>query len=286
MKGMSSRPIIVRLDIGSGEIADHDPDTPLVYWDDYAVTRGDGVFETVLVREGRACNLQRHVERFHSSAELLHLPPPQQQLWDAAIRRAADRWEQENHCDGAMVWTYTRGRASTGQPSAWISVKAVSVEQLAQRQHGVAVLTLPRGADDSSPRAAKTLSYASAMAALRQAAAQGMDDVIYVAGERVLEGATSTVVAVTGSTIRTPEPKGDILPGTTQAALFSYAAAQGYTCETGDITVSELEAADSVWLVSSVRIAARVTSIDGRPTRDQDTENAAAIQRMITAALG
>ncbi|WP_018020460.1 aminodeoxychorismate lyase [Corynebacterium ciconiae] len=282
---MTPRPIIVTLDLRTGEIADHDPETPLVYWDDSAVTRGDGVFETVLVRQGRACNLQRHVERFAVSAQLMHLPPPAEELWARAISRAARRWEDAHHCDGAMVWTYTRGRASTGEPSAWISVKAVGAQQLAQRAQGVAVLTLERGADSSSPRAAKTLSYASAMAALRQAAAQGMDDVIYTSGDRVLEGATSTVVAVSGSTIRTPKPGGEILPGTTQAALFSYATAQGYTCETGDISVSELLAADSVWLVSSVRIAAQVTSINGHSTRGRGTDNAAAIQEMITAAL-
>ncbi|NTS21932.1 aminotransferase class IV, partial [Bacteroides fragilis] len=43
----------------------------------------------------------------------------------------------------------------------------------------------------------------------------------------VLEGATSTVVAVRGNKLRTPSAKG-ILSGTTQAALFEYAQQQGY----------------------------------------------------------
>ena len=33
----------------------HEPGTPLLHADDLAVVRGDGIFETLLVRDGRAC---------------------------------------------------------------------------------------------------------------------------------------------------------------------------------------------------------------------------------------
>ena len=64
------------------------------------------------------------------------------------------------------------------------------------------------------------------MWALRWARAHGFDDVIYTDGNTVLEGATSTVITVRGKKIRTPTAGGDILPGTTQAALFEYATKQ------------------------------------------------------------
>lgn len=310
-------PILVTLDPSNGAYSDHDPNVPLVYWDDSAVTRGDGVFETLLVRDGRTCNLDRHFRRFISSAELLNLPVPTREQWDAAIAHAARCWHENSGCDGSMVWTYTRGRASTGCPSAWISVKPVPSEQILQRDRGVKVMSTPRGFSISTDQdaamvadgtnrtptpwavlGAKTLSYAANMAALRYAASQGLDDVIYVSGDRVLEGATSTVVAVKGTTLRTPQPGGEILPGTTQAALFDYARGQGFTCESGDVHMKDLFEADSVWLVSSVRIAVRVTSIDGTQLRGVPTapagefahateegSEAAAIQEMITAAL-
>ena len=60
------------------------------------------------------------------------------------------------------------------------------------------------------------------MATLRLARGKGFEDVIFTDPETglVLEGATSTVVAVRGDKLRTPAGKG-ILPGTTQAALSS-----------------------------------------------------------------
>ena len=68
----------------------------------------------------------------------------------------------------------------------------------------------------------------------------------------------------------TPVQEVGVLPGTTQATLFRLAAEQGW--ETGEevLTVDDLKAADGVWLVSSVRIHARVTEIDGTPQSRPD----------------
>ena len=75
---------------------------------------------------------------------------------------------------------------------------------------------------------AKTLSYAVNMAALRYAAAQGADDVVFVSLDgQVLEGPTSTVVWSTDGVLHTPPPETGILPGTTMARLFARAAEAG-----------------------------------------------------------
>jgi 4-amino-4-deoxychorismate lyase len=48
--------VVVTLD---GEI--HPPGTALLHADDLAAVRGDGVFETLLVREGGACLVESHL---------------------------------------------------------------------------------------------------------------------------------------------------------------------------------------------------------------------------------
>ena len=160
---------------------------------------------------------------------------------------------------------------------------------------GVNVLTAPRGynidtsidAEQAGPWmtiGAKTLSYAANMAALRYATAMGYDDVIYVDGDRVLEGATSTVVAAVGTQLFTPTPGADILPGTTQAALYEYATWKGWDCQETSLTVEDLLEADSVWLVSSVRVAARVRRINTTDLPAPRNENK--VRDMIFAALG
>lgn len=303
----SSSPLIYIVEPYGGSIRRHNSALPHIYWDDAAVTRGDGVFETLLIRDGHPANLQRHLDRFLASAHLMDLPEPNAQYWIDATRQAVEEWSQYTEADAKCVWTYTRGRESTGHPSAWLTLTPVSESVLRQRRQGVKVMTSPRGftidtslpgvdeaTEGGSPEpapwltvGAKTLNYAANMAALRYARTRGLDDVIYVdpATGRVLEGATSTVItARAGRKLRTPTPGGDILPGTTQAALFSYAEKHGWRCKTKDMTVDRLLDAESVWLVSSVRVATRVTAIDGKKL--PAPANEAEIRELINQALG
>ncbi|RNE49828.1 aminodeoxychorismate lyase [Corynebacterium alimapuense] len=295
-------PIIYVVEPYGGSVRRHNPTLPLVYWDDAAVTRGDGIFETLLVRDGKVINLQRHLDRFRSSAHLLELPDPGNAQWAQATKEAVAEWSEHSESDATCVWTYTRGRESTGIPSAWLTLRGVNQKVLEQRRDGVKVMTAPRGYSitttlpgvgkaEAKPApwltvGAKTLNYAANMAALRYARSKGLDDVIYLDpdSERILEGATSTVITVRkGKKLRTPYAAGDILPGTTQAAVFRYAETKGWRCKAKDMPVERLLDAESVWLVSSVRVATRVTAVDGVELPAPDNEDE--IRKLINRAL-
>ncbi|MCH6197797.1 aminodeoxychorismate lyase [Corynebacterium mastitidis] len=296
----STAPIIFILEPFGGSIRRHNAALPFLFWDDAAVTRGDGVFETFLVRGGRVCNQERHARRFAASARALGLPEPDLGYWRSATAEAVAAWvdERGEEAEGKCVWTYSHGRAATGFPSAWLTLTEVGRRQCEQREEGVSALTLPRGlllnpqARDWMPAGAKTLGYAEAMSALRHARSRGCEEVIFTEGTgeeaRVLEGATSTVVLVKKNRkMRTPVPGGEVLPGTTQEALFHAAQRAGWRCKAKDLTVADLRAAQSVWLVSSVRLAARVTSLDGAalpdPGRGHEREVRALIEEAVTA---
>jgi 4-amino-4-deoxychorismate lyase len=279
-----------------------DPAAPLIHVDDLAAVRGDGIFETLMVRDGEVHNLDRHRRRFVRSAAMLDLPAPDTDRWDAATRLALDAWNAsaDGAADGAeasLRWIYSRGRESTGLPTGWVSVAPASDQVRRDREDGVAVMTAHRGytldiSRDAAPWAlvgAKTLSYAANMAALRYARDHGLQDVIFTAeGGRVLEGPTSTVVAVLGTgadaVLVTPSREVGILPGTTQAELFRLASTAGWTCEERELTVDDLLTASGVWLVSSVRRYARVTALDGTPLARP--ERADEIEALATAAAG
>ncbi|WP_139797707.1 aminodeoxychorismate lyase [Mycobacterium noviomagense] len=267
--------MIVTLD---GEILA--PDTPLICADDLAVVRGDGIFETLLVRDGRACLVEAHLGRLSHSAKLMDLPEPDLPAWRRAIDVAARRWAAVSADEGAMRLVYSRGRESGSAPTAYVTVNPLADRIAAARRDGVAAVTLPRGLPASGTDAmpwllagAKTLSYAVNMAALRHAARLGAGDVIFVSSDGyVLEGPRSTVVIAAdgeggaGSTaFFTPPPWYPILRGTTQQALFEVARAKGYDCDYRALRVSDLLAAQGIWLVSSMTLAARVHTLDGRP---------------------
>ncbi|AZA10741.1 aminodeoxychorismate lyase [Corynebacterium gerontici] len=290
------QPIIIAVEPFGGSIRNHSPLLPLVYWDDAAVTRGDGVFETLLIRNGKACQLEQHLERFQRSAARLDLPVPKAEDWRKATSMAVEQWAEKTEADAKCVWTYTRGRPTANpnepHPSAWLTINPLDAEMLRQREEGIKVLTAPRGysvetIDEDLPWlqvGAKTLNYAANMSALRWAKRRGFDDVIFTEGDRVLEGATSTVLAVRGNKLRTPAGSG-ILAGTTQAALFAKAEQEGWNCRAKEMDLEYLcEKADSVWLLSSVRMAARVRRINEKKLPKPDNE--ATIQQLVASSLG
>jgi 4-amino-4-deoxychorismate lyase len=268
--------VIVTLD---GEI--HSPDAPLLSADDLAALRGDGIFETLLVRDGRACLIESHLQRLTQSARMMDLPEPDLASWRSVIDLATRKWTTYTDAEGAMRLICSRGRESASAPTAYVMVTPVPERVAAVRSDGLAAVTLDRGlpavGSDAMPwllAGAKTLSYAVNMAALRHAARHGAGDVIFVSSDGyILEGPRSTVVIATDSDagaggnpcLLTPPPWYPILRGTTQQALFEVARSKGYDCDYRALRRADLDAAQGIWLVSSMTLAARVHTLDGRP---------------------
>ena len=291
MSATPAAPVIVDV-LGHAEPTIVDAQLPFIYADDLAAVRGDGIFETLMLRDGEVKKLDLHFSRFCSGAQMLDLPQPDRARWMRASQLAAEEFVAQNPAqspdeqqEAALRWVYSRGRESTGEHTGWITVMPASPALEVARTHGVRVMTAQRGfsLDLSQPSpwalvGAKTLSYAANMAALRHAKKEGFDDVIFLSDERlVLEGPTSSVIALRDKTLVTPPVKSGILPGTTQSALFAVAQQHGWATAYQPLTVDELVQSDGVWLVSSVRVQARVTAIDGqempRPEAADEIEN-------------
>ncbi|SON60660.1 hypothetical protein MSIMFI_02156 [Mycobacterium simulans] len=289
--------VVVTLD---GEILE--TETPLLHADDLAAVRGDGVFETLLVRDGAACLVEPHLQRLTQSAKLMDLPEPDLRSWRHAIDVATRRWVRGTGDEGAMRLIYSRGRESgsapTG-PTAYVMVNPVPERVATVRRDGVSAITLNRGLPavgvDAMPwlmAGAKTLSYAVNMAVLRHADRQGAGDVIFVSSDGyILEGPRSTVVIAADSEdgvggnpcLLTPPPWYPILRGTTQQALFEVARAKGYDCDYRALRIADLLEAQGIWLISSMTLAARVHTLDGR--RLPRAPFAAAFAELVDAAI-
>jgi 4-amino-4-deoxychorismate lyase len=261
---MASQPaVVVTLD---GKL--HDPATPLLHADDLAVVRGDGIFESLLVRDGRPCLLEAHLGRLTQSARMTDLPPPDLPLWREAAATAASRWTADGGDEGVMRLIYSRGRESGSESvgaagsatscTAFVLVRPLPARVAAVRRGGLAALTLARGLPSEGTAdmpwllaGAKTLSYAVNMAALRHA--EGPRSTVVIASE--LDGVPALL---------TPPPWYPILRGTTQQALFEVARNKGYDCDYRMLRPADLFAAQGVWLVSSITLGARVHTLDGK----------------------
>ncbi|AMM21910.1 hypothetical protein AX769_19370 [Frondihabitans sp. PAMC 28766] len=258
---------------GSVSIEQQDSDAPQITVTDLGITRGDGIFESVGVVDGRPQALEPHLARFAKSARMLDLPQPSLDVWRSAIVQGLSLSGEA--ADGAELLVkviLTRGVEGQDLPTGWIHVFD-SGSYASERDQGIAVVTLDRGyrsdVAQTSPwllQGAKTLSYAVNKAALREAARRGADDVIFVSTDGiVLEGPNSTVIAlIDGEYVTTPPDLG-VLEGTTQGAFFADVSSRGAVTVYRPITVDELRRAEAVWLASSGRQIAPVVTLDGSP---------------------
>lgn len=245
-----------------------DPTTPALSVGELSTQRGDGIFESIGVVDGHAQEVEPHLERLAHSARLCDLPAPHLAQWRQAIARAAA--ESPVSGEGVIKLILSRGVEHGPTPTAWVTV-ARAADNTHARTRGIRVVTLDRGFDSDVPArapwlllGAKTLSYAVNMAALREAKRRGADDAIFVTSDGfVLEAPTASVVLRFGDRFVTPAPTGAILHGTTQVSLFDHLRAQGHEVAYEAIPVSDLTRADAAWLLSSVRLAAPVTAVDG-----------------------
>lgn len=244
-----------------------DPAAPALVLGELSAQRGDGVFESIGVVDGHAQEVGPHLDRLARSAQICDLRTPHAPQWRQAIARAAARCGAG---EAVIKLILSRGVDGGAAPTAWVTA-ARSTDFAAARRDGIRVVTLDRGYDSGAPdrapwllQSAKTLSYAVNMAALREAKRRGADDAIFVTSDGlVLEAPTASVILRSGERFVTPAPTGGILHGTTQVSLFAHLAAQGHATAYEDVPVAALTQADAVWLVSSVRLAAPITRIDG-----------------------
>ncbi|MGW7530802.1 aminodeoxychorismate lyase [Amycolatopsis sp. NPDC054798] len=248
-----------------------DPEAAHLRVDDLGLLRGDGVFETILVAVKKPREMRPHLDRLARSAAMLDLPAPDLDGFARAAQAVVDAWKGGPEI--ALKLVYTRGVDGDpdGKPTAFAMGLEVDEKVLRARTEGVSVVTLERGfGPELAERApwlllgAKTVSYAMNMAALREAARRGAQDVIFTAtDDSVLEGPTSTVVLAKERTLYTPPSTVGILPGTTQYALFRGAEKAGWSVKVEPLSVADLLRGDGVFLTSSVRKVTRVHTLNG-----------------------
>jgi 4-amino-4-deoxychorismate lyase len=252
-----------------------DPTAPALSVGELSTQRGDGIFESVGVIDAHPQEVQAHLDRLVHSAEICDLPVPNLEQWRQAVALAA---RECGPGESVIKLILSRGVEHGPAPTAWVTA-APAADFSRPRREGVRVVTLDRGYDSGVPArapwlllGAKTLSYAVNMAAIREAKRHGADDAIFVSSDGVvLEAPTASVILRIDGRFVTPAPTGGILQGTTQVSVFAWLESEGGLTEYRDVPTDDLYRADAAWLVSSVRLAAPISEIDGRPLTVDET---------------
>ena len=182
----------------------------------------------------------------------------------------------------------SRGVEHGPAPTAWVT--AARAADFAQaRARGIRVVTLDRGYDSGAPArapwlllGAKTLSYAVNMAAIREAKRRGADDAIFVSSDGiVLEAPTASAHPALRRPLRDAGADRRHPAGHDAGEPVRVPRAQGLATAYETSRRRRCTQADAAWLVSSVRLAAPITEIDGIGARDRRGASRHAFNRYL-----
>lgn len=257
---------------------------------DHALTTGDGVFETLRVRDGTPFALRRHLERLASSAARLGLEVPDPAvLAEAVAATVAANARAGSPGAGAapkepgagagpvrggggarLRITLTGGPAPPGsgrspQSRPTLIVTMAPLEPWPATA-AVAVVPWPRN-ERGALAGAKTVSYAENVVALGWAGERGAAEGIFanLAGN-LCEGTGSNVFLVHGGRLLTPPLSSGCLAGVTRALVLERAApAAGVDVGEADVAVRALGEAEEAFLTSSTREIQAIGTVDGCP---------------------
>ena len=241
----------------NGQLVDAADATVSVF--DHGLLTGDGIFESIAIRNGRPFALRRHLARLARSATLIGLEiPPADDLAEAAelVSSAA------GFDSGKLRITVTAGPGPLGSARGRSAPTViVACEELSGEVGTASVVLAPWPKSERAPTAgAKTISYADNVAALSFALARGASEALFSNLEgNLCEGTGSNVFVGLGAALATPPLSSGCLAGVTRALILGVTDAVER-----DIALAELESADEVFLSSTTRGVQPVESIDGR----------------------
>lgn len=215
--------------------------------------RQRGVFETLLVLEGRPVRLDAHLARLEASlAALFPDRPPPPGLARAVGERARDL------ARGGIRITVVP--AADGGVEVTIETSGVEQERILPAEpHAIDAhsLVLPGGLGSHK--------WAD-RAFLDERQGRLGPDAVPVILDRdgtLLEASRANVFAVVDGALLTPPADGRILPGIARACVLEIAAEAGFETREAELRREDLAAADEMFLTGSLRGVERVRSLDG-----------------------
>ncbi|MDG4812203.1 D-amino acid aminotransferase [Hydrogenovibrio sp. 3SP14C1] len=231
---------------------------------------GDGVYEVIPVYGKKLFTFQAHLERLKNSLKATSiLNPLEDDAWKNMLQKLIDMhpWEnqyiylqvtrgvqmQRDHlpadCLTPTLYAYTNELKPVSETIINNGIKAITLDDIRWLRCDIKAITL-------------LPNIMMKMAAKHQ----GADDAILIDRQGcVAEGTSNNVFIVKDGGLFTPKNGTRILPGITRSVIQSLAQEHGLSITETDLTLSDLEEADEIWLTSSTKDALPVTELNNIP---------------------
>jgi D-alanine transaminase len=230
----------------------------------------DGVYEVIKVLGGRACHLERHLDRLERSLAALDIAPP---MTRRALESVLFETLRRNRLVDALLYLQiTRGAAprnhlfpKQARPSLVVTVRRPVFPGEREREEGVGVVTRPDlrwGRCDI-----KSISLLPNVMARQSAAAAGCREAWLIDREgMVTEGSASNAYIVDASGRLITHPLNErILGGVTRSVILELARRDGIEVVERPFSLDEAHGAREAALSSTSSWLLPVTAIDARP---------------------
>jgi branched-chain amino acid aminotransferase len=232
---------------------------------DHGLTVGDGVFETLLVRDGVPFALSRHLARLERSLAGMGFAGPGEDVVRTAV--AAVVADSGGSAPRARLRiTVTSGSGPLGSERGdGAPTLVVTATPATGWPPTTQLATVPWVRNERSAVAGlKTTSYAENAIALAAAHRLGASEAVLADTQgRLCEGTGSNVFVVVDGVVLTPSLVCGALPGITRDLVLLWGGEVAEVRET-DLPYAVLETADEVFITSSTRDVHPVDRVDER----------------------
>ena len=254
---------------------------------DHGFTVADGVFETLLVNDGKVFAVDRHLVRLAKSASGLGIAMPDV----SAIKNAISQVLATNSLIefGRMRVTVTSGAGPLGSDrTSTPATLVISLAEQAAWPASTKILLVPWTRNENSPLAGlKTTSYAENVYALDAAKRQGFSEAVFCdTSGRLCEGTGSNIFLVKDDQIFTPSDASGLLRGITRDLVIEWANDSGFTVVERDVNPMELWDADEVFITSSTRDIHPVSELAKLDTSGNVVDRRTLVPGLVTEKLG
>lgn len=230
---------------------------------------GDGVYEVIPVFERNMFEFDAHYQRLENSLQAVSIANPlDKQQWKTILNSLISKHEWNNQflylqitrgvqmvrnhlpgdCLTPTIYAYTNPLHSLDEQTVKKGIKVITLEDIRWLRCGIKAITL-------LPNVMMKLAAKN----------QGADDAILLTQDnKVLEGTASNVFIVKNNVLFTPPTSNNILPGITRLVVERIAKNHHIELRETELTLTDLEQADEIWLTSSTKNALPVCELNGK----------------------
>ena len=232
---------------------------------------GIGLFETMRAVDGTVFRLDDHLQRLNNSAETLAIA---NSYSDEQIRQAIDEVLTANKLSDARLRMQVSNGAIGADGTAMTNLLVTAAEfapyPAEYYEKGVRVALTDFRQSNKDPFCGhKTTCYGPRLTALKNAHEKLATESLWFTTENFLaEGSISNVFLVKDGALFTPPAQTPVLPGIARKTVVEIAEAENIPCHERLLQVSDLLAADEVFLTNVIMEVLPVTSVEAHTVAD------------------